>query len=115
MTHPELMATRRNDSREFAALARVLVVGRAPKITVQLRARVHTPRSGGGGRASERARVGAPRINVALLSHSLASLETARVRRHAERAEETREGNALELVRRSRPFPTARATNNTNF
>jgi len=51
------------------------------------------------------------RSSLALLSrHS----GTARVRRHAERAEETRERNGSELVHRSRPFLTARATDNTN-
>ncbi|KYQ51291.1 hypothetical protein ALC60_09582 [Trachymyrmex zeteki] len=48
----------------------------------------------------------APQINVhSFLSRSIASFETARVRRHAERAEETRERNGSELVQRSRPFP----------
>ncbi|KYN43760.1 hypothetical protein ALC56_02023, partial [Trachymyrmex septentrionalis] len=40
---------------------------------------------------------------------TVASFETARVRRHAERAEETRQRNGSELVQRSRPFPAVRA------
>lgn len=51
-----------------------------------------------------------PRINThSFLSRSVASFETARVRRHAERAKETRERNGSELVQRSWPFPALRA------
>lgn len=73
---------------------------------------------GGGARVSARARACsrlslfllAPQINVhSFPSRSVESFETARVRRHAERAEETRERNGSELVQRSRLFPAVRA------
>lgn len=49
-----------------------------------------------------------PELTCPPLALSRVTRNGARVRRHAERAEETREGNGLELVHRSRPFPTAR-------